>query len=188
MEDICGPLVPVRDLIKKVQQTRTVGEGDDAVDETYTVNELADEDTIYKARNQFVACIFLAGVDRDRYKDAINEMNNDFLRHGKEYPSDVSSMVTWLLKRRGKASNKKEDDNTDGIVTSFALVKSRRKKKCVHCGREGHLASDCYDLTPPERVEYREWQSIRRSDDSSVSSNSGSRSEASNVSVESESS
>ena len=83
LEDICGPLVPVRDLIK-VQQTRTVGEGDDAVDETYTVNELADEDTIYKARNQFVACIFLAGVDRDRYKDAIDEMNNDFLRHGWE--------------------------------------------------------------------------------------------------------
>ena len=104
LEDICGPLVPVRDLIKKVQQTRTIGEGDEAMEETYTVNELADEDAIYKARNQFVACIFLAGVDRDRYKDAIDEMNNDSLRHGKEYPGDVSSMVTWLLKRQGKAS------------------------------------------------------------------------------------
>ena len=99
------------------------------MEETYTVNELADEDAIYKARNQFVACIFLAGVDRDRYKDAIDEMNNDFLRHGKEYPGDVSSMVTWLLKRRGKASNKKGDDTTDGIVTSFAQVKQVQAKE-----------------------------------------------------------
>ena len=64
------------------------------MEETHTVPVLADEDVIYKARKEFVACIFLAGVDRDRYKDAINEMNNDFLRHGKEYPPDVSSMVT----------------------------------------------------------------------------------------------
>ena len=39
---------------------------------------LAGKDEIYKAREQFVACLFLAGVDRDRYKDAINELNNDF--------------------------------------------------------------------------------------------------------------
>ena len=85
VEAISGPLVPIRDVIKRVQQTRMVGEGDDAVAETYTMAVLADEDAIYKARDQFVACLFLAGVDRDRYKDAIDEMNNDFLRHGKEY-------------------------------------------------------------------------------------------------------
>ena len=144
-----------------------------------------------RERNSWHECLFLAGVDRDRYKDAIDEMNNDFLRHGKEYPTDVSSMVTWLIKRRGKASNKKEDDTTDGVVTSFAQVsfgESKRKKKCVHCGKEGHLASDCYSLTPAERAEYKEWQSVRRRDDSSVSSNGSSRSEASNVSVESGSS
>ena len=50
-----------------------MGEGDDAVTETYTTAVLADEDVIYKARDQFVACIFLAGVDGDRYKDAIDE-------------------------------------------------------------------------------------------------------------------
>ena len=71
--------MPVRDLIKKVQCTHMVGEGDEAVEETYTENVLADKEAIYKARNEFVACIFLAGVDRHRYKDAIDEMNNDFL-------------------------------------------------------------------------------------------------------------
>ena len=115
-------------------------------------------------------------------------MNNDFLRHGKEHPSDVSSMVTWLLKRRGKASNKKEDDTTDGIVTSFAQLTDKRKKRCAYCNKDGHLAWDCYKLTPPERAEYREWQSIRKSDDSSMSSNESSRSGGSKASVESDSS
>ena len=41
---ISGPLVPVRDVVKRVQQTRLVGKGDDAVTETYTVAVLADED------------------------------------------------------------------------------------------------------------------------------------------------
>ena len=30
-EEISGPLVPVRDVVKRVQRTRVVGEGDDAV-------------------------------------------------------------------------------------------------------------------------------------------------------------
>ena len=188
LEDICGPLVPVGDLIKRVEWTRMVGEDDEAVEETYTIPVLADEDEINKARNQFVACIFLAGVDRSRYKDAIDETNNDYLRHGKEYPQDVSSVVTWLLKRRGNSSNKKEDDTTDGIMTSFAQVKFNRKMKCVHCGKDGHLASDCFSLTPTERAKYREWQSICRTDDSTVSSNSSSRSVGSHGSVDSESS
>ena len=51
LEDISGPLVPVRDVVKSVQQTRLVGEGDDAVTETYTVAILADNDVIYKARD-----------------------------------------------------------------------------------------------------------------------------------------
>ena len=48
-EEMSGPLVPIRDVIKSVQQTRVVGEGDDAVTETYTVAVLAGKDEIYKA-------------------------------------------------------------------------------------------------------------------------------------------
>ena len=52
---------------------------------------LADKDAIQRvSMDKFVACLFLAGVAWKRYKDAIDEMNNDFLRHGKEYPGDVS--------------------------------------------------------------------------------------------------
>ena len=60
--------------------------------------------------------------------------------------------------------------------------------KCVHCGKTGHLAWDCYSLTPAERGEYRDWQSTRGSDGSSVGSNASSRSEASHASIGSETS
>ena len=116
-------------------------------------------------------------------------MNNDFLRHGKEYPGDVSSMVTWLLKRHGGSSaNPREDATTDGVLTSFAQFRSKSKMKCAACGKQGHLAWDCYSITPAERAEYREWQSIGRGDDSSVGSNGSSKSGASHVSVDSGSS
>ena len=166
-----------------------MGEGNEEHEECYTVPVLADKDDIQRARDKFVACLFLAGVDRKHYKDAMDEMNNDFLRHGKEYPGDLSSMVTWLLKRRGgNSANPREDASTDGVLTSFAQVRSKSKMKCAACGRQGHLAWDCYSITPAERAEYREWQSIRRSDDSSVGSSGSSKSGTSHLSVDSGSS
>ena len=54
--------------------SRIVGEGDDEYEETYTEVALADEDSISRARDKFVACLFLSGVDRKCYKDAIDEI------------------------------------------------------------------------------------------------------------------
>ena len=123
LEDVHGLLVPTREMTEEVEFTRIVGEGDEEHEESYTETVLWNKDVIASARDKFVACLFLAGVDQKQYKDAIDEMNNDFLRHGKEYPSDVPSMVTWLLKRRGGgSSNDKEDANTDGVLTSFAQM------------------------------------------------------------------
>ena len=67
-------------------------------------------------------------------------------------------------------------------------VRSKSKMKCAACGRQGHLAWHCYSITPAEQAEYKEWQSIRRRDDSSIGSNSSSRSEASHATVQSGSS
>ena len=85
LEESFGPLIPTIDLITTVELTREVGEGDEMVEESYTEKVLADDDEIKLARNKFLACMFLAGVDRDRYKDAIDELNNNYIRHGKEY-------------------------------------------------------------------------------------------------------
>ena len=64
-------------------------------------------------------------MDRDRYKDAIDELNNDYIQHGKEYPQDVQGMMEWLSKRCGTGGpSKREQDAADG-VTSFAQIKQR---------------------------------------------------------------
>ena len=118
-EDASGPMMPTKEMYTVIELTRIVQDGDEQCEEAYEETVLASESEIHTARNRFVACLFLAGVDRKRYKDAINEMNNDYLRYGKEYPATVQAMVVWLSKRRGGASRSKLDDATDG-VTSFA--------------------------------------------------------------------
>ena len=57
-----------------------------------------------------------SGQEAVQVKDAIDEMNNDFMQQWKEYPADVSSMMTWLLKRCGNTSNNKEDNTADGVM------------------------------------------------------------------------
>ena len=94
MKELFGPFVPTKDLVTTVELTREVGEGNEVEEETYIEKVLADDDEIKVARDRFLACIFLAGVDRERYRDTIDELNNDFMGHGKEYPQDVQSMLT----------------------------------------------------------------------------------------------
>ena len=177
-EEQFGPLLPTKEMYKVVEMTRVVHDGEEECSETYAETVLASEDEIQIARDKFVACLFLAGVDRKRYKDAIDEMNNDYLRHGKEYPASVQAMVVWLTKRRGgDKSQAKEDDATDG-VTSFAQLD---RIACNHCQEKGHFNWDCPKATTKQRENYKrisqERSQARFSDDSSVgsdrSSNSG---------------
>ena len=66
LEDGYGLLVPSKDMIRYEERTRIVGEGDEEHEESYTVPVLADKDDIQRARDKFVACLFLAGVDHRR--------------------------------------------------------------------------------------------------------------------------
>ena len=61
--------MPTIDLITTVELTREIGEGKDMVEETYTERVVADDEEIKTARNKFLACIFLAGVDCSKHKD-----------------------------------------------------------------------------------------------------------------------
>ena len=122
LEESFGPFVPTIDLVRTVELTREIGEGEDMVEETYKEKVLADDEEIKAARNKFLACVFLAGVDRTKYNDTIDQLNNDYIRHSKPYPPDVQSTMTWLLKRRGSGGSTKEDDAADGRLTSFAQI------------------------------------------------------------------
>ena len=191
-EDAFGPMIPTKEMYKVIELTRTVQDGDEQCTETYEETVLASESKIHTARNRFVACLFLTGVDCKRYKDAIDEMNNDYLRHGKEYPSTVQAMVVWLSKRRGGTAKSKLDDAADG-VTSFAQMD---RIVCKHCQDTRHFNWDCpkasakqrdnYRQVSCEREQYRQEQN-KFSDDSSIESNgsvSSAGSHASRAAVE----
>jgi hypothetical protein len=99
-----------------------------------------------KARDKFLACVFLAGVDGNRYGTAVDDLNNDFLLGTVSFPDDVPGMMTLLSNRRGggKKENKYVNALKDGMVaTSFM---QQEKRTCFCCGKPGHIAP-----TSPER-------------------------------------
>jgi hypothetical protein len=105
-------------------------------------------------RDKFLACLFLAGVNRHQYKDAIDELNNDFLLEKVNYPKDVPTMLAMLSNRRGgQKENKRLDAMNDGvpITTSFAQGIPNKKKNitCLKCGKKGHYANECPNKPTP---------------------------------------
>jgi len=112
-----------------------------------------------KARNKYLACVFLAGVDKSKYGKAVNDLNNDFLLGSISYPEDVGSMMTLLSNRRGDhGSNKIEsalkdgDDDSSIISTSFAQEKV--DKFCYCCGDPEHISPNCPKKMSTPRKEW----------------------------------
>ena len=96
-----------------------------------------------EATECFMACLFLAAVDREKYKTAINDLNNDFVQGTMNYPKDVPAMMALLNNRREDSGmNRKLNEVRDGY--HFTQVNDTRK--CHVCGKIGHIARKC-----PER-------------------------------------
>ena len=100
-------------------------------------------DKANEARNQYLACLLLGGVDKG-YKGTINELCNDFLNGQTNYPKDVPGMVAYLSNRKGGKVNlnggyrgKNRYNNKYHKGKSFAQI------KCYNCNELGHMARDC---------------------------------------------
>ena len=94
-------------------------------------------------RNKLLACVFLGGCDRERYKGAMDELYHDFGKGDNKYPGDITGVTELLNGRRGGSKAKdREDDRQDGLVTSF-VQRDMHTMKCYNCQRMGHLAKDC---------------------------------------------
>jgi hypothetical protein len=112
------------------------------------------------AGKKFKACVFLAGVDRRKYRTVIDDLNNDFVKGNMSYPEDVSGMVTLLANRRGETtSRREEDDIKDGVNMNQMSSRKSKNVKCFKCKKRGHYASEC-----PEK---------EKSDDKQVSGYNG---------------
>jgi hypothetical protein len=101
-----------------------------------------------KARNQMLSCMFLAGTDRNRYKQVIDDLNNDHLLGQSNYPPDSAAMLHFIVNRRGiGTTSRTHDDLQDGKHTSFAQKGTRFNQKerarCSNCGKHGHHSDDC---------------------------------------------
>jgi hypothetical protein len=120
-----------------------------------------------EARDKFLACLFLACTDRERYKEVIDDLGNDFSLGNINYPEDVSGMVSLLTNRRGlkTARSKQLEDIQDGVLTSFQQAQSHPKLRCRYCGMKGHVTEVCY----------------KRLDDEEKKRNTGSRVQTSNT-------
>ena len=62
-EEMFGPLFPTKDMYEVIKTTRTFQDGEEECSETLAETVLASEEEIHTARDRFVACLFLAGVD-----------------------------------------------------------------------------------------------------------------------------
>jgi Zinc knuckle len=105
-------------------------------------------------RDKFLACLFLAGVNRHHYKDVIDELNNDFLLEKVNYRKDVPTMLAMLSNRHGgQKENKCLDAMNDGVpaTSSFAQATPNKKKNvtCLTCGKKGHYANECPNKPTP---------------------------------------
>lgn len=102
-----------------------------------------------KAREKFLACVFLGSTHRDRYKSAIDDLNNNFLVSKKSYPEDVTSMLNFLSNRRGHSGGQSRsvDDMMDGIkAVSFSQTGTKQappKGVCWVCLEPGHTKKQC---------------------------------------------
>ena len=99
-------------------------------------------------RNRLLACIFLGGCDRGRYKAAVDELYHDYGKGDNKYPADITGVAEFLNGRRGGNKSKDKEDNLqDRLVTSF-VQRDTSKVMCYNCQELGHYSWEC---TKPKR-------------------------------------
>jgi hypothetical protein len=143
-ESLWGPLVPTAAIKREKVQ---FDEEDNKETRKKIMEEQVqiDEEERSKGRGKFLACLFLAGSDRERYKPVVDDLGNDFTLGKPNYPEDVTGMLNLLTNWRGIGGNKTRqvEDLQDGVATSFQQT-SHPKLKCNYCGKPGHVSEVCY--------------------------------------------
>jgi hypothetical protein len=99
----------------------------------------ADEIT---SRDKFIICVFLAGVDTNKYEKLKTQLNNAYVAGQKNYPKTVESVVTML----SHYMNNKEVHMTDeekGKTDQKSFMRKHQNVTCYKCVKKGHYANKC---------------------------------------------
>jgi hypothetical protein len=96
---------------------------------TFVIKGKPTEEEV-KNRNKFLACVFLANADRERYKPVIDDLGNDYSLGNPNYPGDIPSMLNLLSNRRGLKSPKAKqiEDLQDGVKGSTSFHQTKYPK------------------------------------------------------------
>jgi hypothetical protein len=171
-ESLWGPLTPTTTKLQAADAAEDDQEEDQDEEERKKKQEAKREEEKMKARDKFLACLFLAGADRSRYKVVIDDLANEFTLGKVSYPEDVAGMLNLLVNRRGLGGGKAKqvEDLQDGVLTSFQQGQVR--VRCNYCGKRGHASETCYDRIDDEERKMKEWRQ-KEGDDSRNSDSSG---------------
>jgi hypothetical protein len=164
VKDVCGgPLVPMS-MVSITEKVETV---DDVERRTHelTINEAAKE--------QFNVCIFLHGLDPNRHKDWISELDTDYVANNNNYPKTLREALTQAIDREDKLRKIKmlksrhhkpvQQPAGEPVESSFAqkakdkdlidklkpILKNKLTKPiaphqvCQWCGATGHSSDQC---------------------------------------------
>ena len=114
-----------------------------------------------KTRDKFLACTFLAGVDRKKYGRVTSQLNNAYLAGQKNYPTTVEGAMTMLSHFMSENPRDNREEKATSVTEASFAQQQRSKVICFKCGERGHYANEC---------------NKERDDESSVNSRSSSRS------------
>ena len=87
---------------------------------TFYPPDMAGSTTTSKqqSRDQLLACIFLAGVDRHQYECIRDDLNNSYLAGKDNYPKSVDTALTMLTHYQDHRSHLKVADSSDDKLKS----------------------------------------------------------------------